>query len=83
MITYQSQAEIIQKPYLSITDVRGLVPIGYQQARKIITEIRDDLEKEGKPTFRTKQLLAPTSEVLKRLGLNASVIRKQAKESAV
>lgn len=79
-ITYKSQAEIIQKPYLTIQDIRGLVPIGYQQARKIITEVRNEMEKEGKPTFRTKQLLAPTNEVLKRLGLNAKTINKQAKE---
>ena len=82
MITFESQAEIIKKPYLSIQDVRGLVPIGYQQARKILIEIREENEKEGKPTFKTKQLLAPTSEVLKRLGLSASNIRKQAKESS-
>ena len=79
-ITYKSQAEIIQKPYLSIQDIRGLVPIGYQQARKIITEVRDEMEKKGIPTFRTKQLLAPTDEVLKRLGLNAKTIHRQAKE---
>lgn len=36
MITYKSQAEIISKPYLSIQDIRGLIPVGYQQARKII-----------------------------------------------
>lgn len=79
-ITYKSRAEIIQKPYLSIQDIRGLVPIGYQQARKIMTEIRNDLEKRGIPTFKTKQLLAPTDDVLKRLGLNAKAIHKQAKE---
>ena len=81
MITYKSQAEILNKPYLSIADVRQLVPIGYHQARKIVNEVRAELESQGKPTFRTKQLLAPTSEVLKRLGLSATQIRKQARES--
>lgn len=78
--TYKSQAEIISKPYLSIQDIRGLIPVGYQQARKIILEIREQLEKENKPTFRTKQLLAPTNEVLKKLGLNAKAIYTLAKE---
>ena len=80
MITYKSQAEIIEKPYLSIEDIRGLVPVGYCQARKIITEVREQLEAENKPLFKTKQLLAPTGEVLKKLGLSAANIRKQAKE---
>lgn len=80
MITYKSMAEIIQKPYLSIQDIRGLVPIGYQQARAIITEVRNSLEEEGKPLFKTRQLLAPTNEVLKRLGLNAKTIYQRAKE---
>lgn len=79
-ITYKSQAEVIEKPYLSISDVRQLVPIGYHQARKIITEIRAEQERENKPTFKTKCLLAPTGEVLKRLGLSATNIRKQARE---
>lgn len=79
-ITYKTQAEVIEKPYLSINDVRQLVPIGYHQARQIITEIRDEQEREGKPTFRTKCLLAPTGEVLRKLGLSATQIRKQARE---
>lgn len=79
-ITFKSQAEVIEKPYLSIQDIRELVPIGYSQARKIITEVRDELEAENKPLFRTKQLLAPTSQVLKKLGLNATEIRRNAKE---
>ena len=79
-ITFKSQAEVIEKPYLSIQDIRELVPIGYSQARKIITEVRDELEAENKPLFRTKQLLAPTSQVLKKLGLNAAEIRRNAKE---
>lgn len=80
VITYKSQAEIITKPYLSIKDIRGLVPIGYCQARRIITEVRAEQEAEGKPLFKTKELLAPTNAVLMKLGLNATSIRKQARE---
>lgn len=80
MITYKSQAEILEKPFLTIKDVRQLVPIGYHQARKIILEVRADDEKEGKPTFKTKELLAPTTEVCRKLGLNILNIRKQARE---
>lgn len=80
-ITFKSQAEIIEKPYLSIKDVQGLVPIGYHQARGIIVEINEEMTAEGKPVFRTKQLLAPTDRVLKRLGLNADNIRRQARET--
>lgn len=79
MITYEQQAEVISKAYLTIKDIRELVPVGENRAREIMRAVRAEMVKEGAPIFNYHTLIAPTDRVLKYLGLNSALIRKETK----
>ena len=77
MITYEKQAEVISKAYLTIADIRNLVPVGESKAREIMRQVRAEMIKEGAPIFNYHTLIAPTERVLKYLGISSERIRKE------
>ena len=77
MITYEKQAEVISHAYLTVKDIRELVPVGESKARQIMREVRAEMVKDGVPIFNYHTLIAPTQRVLKYLGLSSAQIRKE------
>ena len=77
MITYEKQAEVISRAYLTIKDIRELVPVGESKAREIMRAVRAEMVKDGVPIFNYHTLIAPTNRVLKYLGLSSAQIRKE------
>lgn len=77
MITYQDQAEVISKAYLTVKDIRQLVPVGETKAREIMRAVRAEMVKDNAPIFNYHTLIAPTDRVLKYLGISSERIRKE------
>lgn len=75
---YLKQEEIIFKPYLNAKDIAQLGSFGINTAREIINCIYLDMEHEKIPTFKRRQKIVPTERVIAKLGLNASVIHREA-----
>lgn len=79
-MTYLEQESIINQPYISAEQLQQLVPIGRDNARRIIHEVNRKLAEQGYILLKTKKLMAPTEEVLNAIGLRQTVIRKNARE---
>ena len=65
----------------SWTDWRGicnLVPISCTAARRIINQITDEMHAEGSPTFISQRKLVPVARIVKKLGINTTMIRNEA-----
>lgn len=77
MITYAQQSEVITKAYLTVKDIRNLVPVGESKAREIMRQVRAEMVKDGAPIFNYHTLIAPTERVLKYLGISSERIRKE------
>lgn len=77
MITYKKQAEVISQAYLTIKDIRNLVPVGESKARQIMRAVRAEMVKDNAPIFNYHTLIAPTERVLKYLGISSERIRKE------
>lgn len=79
-MTYVEMVSIINKPYLTAKDVSALASCNIKYARKLMADIRREMSENNIPLFNTRQSLVPTERVLKKLRINPSFIRKQAKE---
>lgn len=79
MITYEKQAEVISKAYLTVKDIKDLVPVGENKAREIMRAVRAEMVKDNAPIFNYHTLIAPTERVLKYLGISSKRIRKETK----
>lgn len=80
MITYQDQAKVISKAYLTVKDIRQLVPVGETKAREIMRAVRAEMVKDNAPIFNYHILIAPTERVLKYLGISSERIRKETRK---
>lgn len=79
--TYQTQAELLDKAYLTCSELTQLVPIGRKNAYELMREIEQEMERENIPCFITRPRLVPTTFVVEKLGLDVNYIRRQAARS--
>lgn len=79
-MTFIELEQIINKPYLTSKEVSQLAQCNIKYARKLIADIRKDMQEKNIPLFNTRQSLVPTEKVLKKLKINPSYIRTQARE---
>ena len=79
-MTYLEIETLINKPYLTSREVADLASCNIKYARNLIAEIKKEMAENGLPVFEGKKSLVPTQFVLKKLHINASYVRKQAKE---
>lgn len=72
--------QIINKPYLNSKDVAKLANCNIRYARELMAEIRKEMADDNVPFFKSRQSIIPTQFILKKLKINSSFVRKQAKE---
>lgn len=79
-MTFIEMEQIINKPFISSKEVAMLANCNIKYAQRITKEIREELTEKEIPYFHTRQSLVPTEKVVKKLKLNPTYIRKQARE---
>lgn len=77
-MTYLELESIVNKPYVNIQDTMALAQVGYNAARRIVNEIKAEMELEGVPNFHKRLALVPTRRVLDKLHISAEYVREQA-----
>lgn len=77
--TWLDQEEVINHSWISAKEIMVLIPVGICNARKVISDIRQEMLLDGSYTFNSKTILVPTQRVLKKLGISEKNIREQAK----
>lgn len=73
-VDYLEMEQAISKPYITYKEVMILAYCGENRAREIMKEL---IKQQG-IILKTRPMLVSTDLVLKRIGLNASTIHKEA-----
>jgi len=68
--TYQEQMAILEKAYVSVADIKKLVPMGEKQAYALVNEILEDMESNNIPIFKCRPKLVPTKYVIEKLKID-------------
>lgn len=79
-ITYAQQAEILGNAYLSLEDIRKLIPISRDQAYQIMNELFGLMEERNISRFEQRKKLVPTDLVVEYLKLDVNYINRQARK---
>lgn len=79
-ITYSQQAQILDKAYLSLKDIRQLIPISRDQAYQMLKELTDLMTERDIPRFEQRKMLVPTELVVEYLKIDVNYIRRQARK---
>jgi len=78
-MNYLEIEQVISKPYITAKEISMIYPVGITNARKVVDAICRDMEAKGTPLPKARKKLVPTERVLKKLGLNAELIHREAR----
>lgn len=79
MYTYQEQLKILEKSYLTSSDIRKLAPMTEKQSYRVVNEILEDMESNNIPIFKCRPKLVPTKYVIEKLKIDVRHIKRMAK----
>ena len=68
--------KLIEKPWLSVEDIKRICECGASSARKIVKDIENQVISSGKNLPPTKKKLVPTNLVLDYLNIDVEYLRK-------
>lgn len=81
IITYESQAEVIKKAYLSKKDIQKLVPLKGNKLNDAFVGLKKYCDEKSVKYFTTLPNLIPTEITLEYFGLDRNRIVKLAEQS--
>lgn len=70
--------EVINKPWLSINDLRIILPLGENSIYNFRKSIIEEMDKNNEFYFKNRPVLIPTYKVLEKLHIEADFIRSEA-----
>lgn len=78
-IDYLSAEEIVNRYWISITDLMILIPqLTYEAARKIFLSTKEEMESNNEFYFKTKPTLLPIKKFVDKYNIDVNLIRKEA-----
>lgn len=75
---YLQMDEIINKYYIDAADVSILANCNIKYARAIVNRVAREMVESGYQVHVSRPMLVPTKRVLKYLGIDSKVVRKEA-----
>lgn len=75
---YIEQEKVLNKPWLSTDDLKVILPLGISAINDFRKSVTEEMDRNNEFYFKTRPILIPTRKVVEKLGIDVSLIRREA-----
>lgn len=75
---YIEQEKVLNKPWLSTDDLKIILPLGISAINDFRKSVTEEMDRNNEFYFKTRPILIPTRKVVEKLGIDVSLIRREA-----